>query len=670
MSDLKQRLRDIERFSPPDLWKEITSRESRPLRPEPASCRRVAVALLAFAVAAAGFVFVSRTFRSSSGSAPVGPTPQVSGGAILALGAGGKAGSLIYAVDPATGAKSPLWSDGRNPDFSGFTVDPRLVGDDYAFSPDGSRVAFSHYVGEGAAGEIRLEIFVMNADGRVLNQVTHDHAYAAFPSWSPDGTELVYTSYRGDDYIPGCLGSPLCPGDLYVIGLDGTGQRQVTDDPADESMPSWSPDGNAIAFQRRVALDAPGALYAIEAGGTGMQELSPGPGRWVLFPEWSPNGSEILFLAADLQETFGVWVVGADGTGLHQLADTNADSTSGRLAVWSPTGAQIAYARLVGSDLQLWVMNADGSQSHRVAELPTYGISPLAWQPLLASSPGSPSPTASSPGSSPSAPAALTQGAAQFDPEDGIWVLTPLDWSFLVDPSGPYEPKTLFAIANYPIERGGDCAPTTALGALPADGALAWVIEYHDTQGNDFPTRPDRFSLDPSSLSNYECSGTHATYMFRFQDQGRYFQVHVALGEQASGNVRDEMLASLSSLVVDKCPPAEPPVLASEFGSLIPDRGRAGGTVTLSGPTGRDENWFWSPREKIEVWWSPENIGVPEETRDKLLLASIDPLSTCDFTVTFATPDVPAGRYVITILGYHEGAGFGLMGERMFTVTG
>jgi len=52
-------------------------------------------------------------------------------------------------------------------------------------------------------------------------------------------------------------------------------------------------------------------------------------------------------------------------------------------------------------------------------------------------------------------------------------------------------------------------------------------------------------------LSNYECSGTHATYMFRFLDQGRYFQVHVALGEQASADVRDGLVASHSSLVVD-----------------------------------------------------------------------------------------------------------------------
>lgn len=668
MSDLKEQLRGIEGLAPPNLWNEITSRESRPLPSEPGPGSRIVVALLALVVAAAGFVLVSRAFRPSSGSAPVNPGPSVSNGPIWALGAGDEAGSLIYAVDPETGAKSPLWSDGRNPDFSGFKVAPQLVGDDYAFSPDGSAVAYSDYVGEGAADQVKVEIFVMNADGSGLTQVTHDDAYDAFPSWSPDGTEIVYTSYRGDDYIPGCLGSTLCPGDLYVIGVDGTNERQLTDDPADESMPSWSPDGGTIAFQR-AAADSLGTLSVINADGTGVSELVAGPGGWALHPEWSPDGSQILFLGGTPQETVGVWIVSPEGTGLHQVADTNADSPSGLPAIWSPNGEEIAFAKLVSGESQLWVANADGSEPHMVTELPRYGLRPLAWQPLPASSPDSPSPTASSPGSSPSPPAALTRGTVRYEAQEGIWVLTPPDWSYLVHPSGPYEPSTLFSVASYPIERGGECAPTTALEALPADGALAWVIEYRDAQGNEFPPRPERFSLDPSSLSSYECSGTHATYMFRFQDEGRYFQVHVAFGEQASEDLRDEMLASLSSLVVDRCPPAEHPVLVSEFGSLIPDHGAGGETVTLSGPTGRDENWFWSPLEKIEVWWSPGSIWVPEGTGAKVLLASIDPGRTCDFSVTFPTPHVPPGRYVITILGYDQ-SGFGLMGERTFTITG
>jgi hypothetical protein len=265
------------------------------------------------------------------------------------------------------------------------------------------------------------------------------------------------------------------------------------------------------------------------------------------------------------------------------------------------------------------------------------------------------------------APPALTQGTAQYDPESGIFILTPPDWSFLADPSGPYELEMLFAIASYPIERGGECAPTRALEALPADGALAWVVEYHGMQGTDFPPRPDGFFLDPSTLANYECSGTHPTYLFRFQDEGRSFQVQVALGEHAGGVVRDDMLASLSSLVVDHCPPAEPPTLVSEYGSLTPDQGATGSEVTLSGPTGRDENWFWAPLDQVEVWWSSEFIGVPEETPDKYLLARVDPGQQCSFSVTFRVPSVPAGHYVITVLGY-DPSGFGLMGERSFTV--
>jgi hypothetical protein len=274
---------------------------------------------------------------------------------------------------------------------------------------------------------------------------------------------------------------------------------------------------------------------------------------------------------------------------------------------------------------------------------------------------------------SPSAPAPLTQGTVQFDPEDGIWILTPPDWRFVVNPSGPYEPKTVFAIANYPIERGGDCAPTTALSALPPHGAMAWLLEYQNTQGNAFPARPARFFLDPSSLAAYECSGSHATYMFRFQDAGRYFQVHVAFGDQAGNEVRDELLASLSSLVVDRCPPAQHASLVSEFGSLSPDHGSPGEEVTLSGPTGRDENWFWAPLKRIEVWWSSAPIWGGDGSADKQLLASVDPGEDCSFSVARSVPDVPPGNYVITVLGcwdpsYQGGSGFGLMGERAFTV--
>jgi hypothetical protein len=118
---------------------------------------------------------------------------------------------------------------------------------------------------------------------------------------------------------------------------------------------------------------------------------------------------------------------------------------------------------------------------------------------------------------------------------------------------------------------------------------------------------------------------------------------------------------------VDRCSPAEPPEPVAEFATLAPEEGRAGDQVALSGPTGRDESWFWSPLDRIEVWWSRSPIGMPTETESQHLLASIDPGKDCTFTSTFRVPDVPPGRYLITVLAYRP-AEFGWMAERPFTV--
>jgi Tol biopolymer transport system component len=660
VDDLRERIRrQLESIEPsPDALEETLRRvRRRELR------HRIGVGVLALAVATGGLVVGVRAFRQTGS---LRPAAAASNGPIWARAGGGEAGSLIYSIDPLTGTMSPLWSDGRNPDAEGFTVDPRRIATDYSFSRDGSRVAFSAYATQGAADRSQKEIFVMNADGSGLIQVTHDQAYAAFPSWSPDGAKLVYSSYRGTDYIPGCEGSDLCPANLYLIHVNRTGQRQLTDGPADESMPSWSPDGKAIVF-RTGGDDSNGTLRIMNADGTTGRELTPGPGGWVLFPEWSPDGDRILVLAARPEERFGVWVVGTDGTGLHRLVDTNTDTTFGRPS-WSPTGEEIAYARLVDGEPQLWVVNADGSEPRVLADVPRYGISPVAWQPSPASSPD-PTPGVSTPSPTESPPPARTEGTVQFEPEAGVWMLTPPTWSFLLEPSGPVEPKTVFAVANFPIERGGGCAPTRALGSLPADGALAWTTEYQDPPINEFPPRPERFSLDPASLANYECSGNHPTYMFRFRDQGRYFQIHVAIGDEANQRVRDDLLASLSSLELDRCFPSEPPELVSESGTLSSAEGNPGAEVALSGPTGRDGNWFWSPLDRIEVWWSQGPIERPTETGTQLLLASVEPGQDCTFAANFRVPDVPPGRYLVTVLAYGPG-GFGWMAERQFTVTG
>ena len=280
------------------------------------------------------------------------------------------------------------------------------------------------------------------------------------------------------------------------------------------------------------------------------------------------------------------------------------------------------------------------------------------------SSPSSPLPTGGRASDSPP----LTRGMAQHHPQRGVFLIIPQGWRSLEDPSGPAEPETILAVASYPIQRGGACAPVRALATLPSKGALAWVLEYRSPRGDAFPFRPHRFSLDPASRAFYECSGSQATYMFRFRDRDRYFQVHVAFGEETGEGIRDEMLGALSSLVVDRCPPAELPERVSEFGTLVPEEGPPGDPVMLSGPTGKDENWFWSPLDKIEVWWSERHLALPEEGEGKRLLATIDPGEDCTFEVAFRVPKVAPGRYLVTVLGYRPGQ-FGLMAKRAFRIT-
>jgi Tol biopolymer transport system component len=75
----------------------------------------------------------------------------------------------------------------------------------------------------------------MDAGGGNLMRVTNNSAYNSAPSWSPDGTKLVFPTDRDGNW------------EIYVMSVEGE-LEQFTDNPADDGAPAWSPDGNQIAF--------------------------------------------------------------------------------------------------------------------------------------------------------------------------------------------------------------------------------------------------------------------------------------------------------------------------------------------------------------------------------------------------------------------------------------
>jgi TolB protein len=134
---------------------------------------------------------------------------------------------------------------------------------DPTWSADGSMIAFA----SSRAGARQL--FVMNADGTNIRQVTNLDYMGGRSSFSPDGTRLTF--YRG----------PAGDHNIYIINVDGTGLLQLTDG-GDNLGPSWSPDGNWIAFTSFRAGN--NEIYIIHPDGTGLTRLTNSP-----ISDWQPR---------------------------------------------------------------------------------------------------------------------------------------------------------------------------------------------------------------------------------------------------------------------------------------------------------------------------------------------------------------------------------------------
>jgi hypothetical protein len=137
---------------------------------------------------------------------------------------------------------------------------------------------------------------------------------------------------------------------------------------------------------------------------------------------------------------------------------------------------------------------------------------------------------------------------------DGISVRYPNGWDATSRPLTPVtDPAQVLAVASYRLprdNRGADgCAPRAALDRLPPSGALVfgWELEMPSPTGlrpADFPHRPSHFRL--TRLTETECLGR--SYMVRFREAGRFFQVHVVLGPKAGDGTEKAALRILDSL--------------------------------------------------------------------------------------------------------------------------
>jgi WD40-like Beta Propeller Repeat len=204
------------------------------------------------------------------------------------------------------------------PDGSGLTpldgwVDPHLnlgCGD---VSPDGTRIVAEGWIdGDRSRNGIYS---VQAADGRGPQRLTR--GLDSVPVYSPDGAQVAF--FRTKTGI-----TPDGAGAVFVVNVDGTGERRLTPWGWSFLHVSWSPDGRWIAFQKPY-----GQLYLVHPDGSELHQvpMTLPAGTGALEPDWSPDAQWIVFTAQN-GDVSTIWAVRPDGSGLQQITDRDRGQDS------------------------------------------------------------------------------------------------------------------------------------------------------------------------------------------------------------------------------------------------------------------------------------------------------------------------------------------------------
>lgn len=232
-----------------------------------------------------------------------------------------------------------------------------------SFSPDGKKIAFCHDL-SGAA-----EIYTINADGSGLTQLTFDNLFDCAPHWSPDGTRLAFSRV-----VPSTFQTVIA-----TMPADGSGSiTNLTSEIWNAFWPTYTPDGSRITFVSTQAGFI-SVMWIMNSDGTHQRRLTQAALEG--FPaDVSPDGQHILVINHESTPItpYEVFRMNLNGGGLTQLSNPGKGHHD-IPGTYSPDGTKVVFAsdRLSNNlSLDLFIMNADGSDIHRIAGGLTVGGCP------------------------------------------------------------------------------------------------------------------------------------------------------------------------------------------------------------------------------------------------------------------------------------------------------
>jgi TolB protein len=174
-----------------------------------------------------------------------------------------------------------------------------------------------------------IDIFSTDIAGETMINLTNDPAPDTAPAFSPDGSQIAFASRRNQNW------------DIYLMQADGSAVRRLTEDAAYDSEPTWSPDGTRIAFtsNRSGNLD----IYVLTLA-DGLVEQVTDHEAADYGADWSPDGRAIAFTSwrDEQQEVYAINLL-AEQNGLPPATNISQDAAPDFDAAWSPDGRKLAF---------------------------------------------------------------------------------------------------------------------------------------------------------------------------------------------------------------------------------------------------------------------------------------------------------------------------------------
>ncbi len=251
------------------------------------------------------------------------------------------------------------------------------------------------------------ELWVMDADGHGARELTSDRSLVQSPAWAPDGSLLLYTSYRGGGpqlwvmspndkrqflvsgrpglntsgrYSPdgqriACTLSQDGNAEIYTLDARGGSPRRLTNHRAIETSPCWSPTGRELAF----TSDRSGTpqVYVMDSEGGNIRRLTYDV-TYTDSPEWSPRGDRIVFVSRT-GGGFDIYTCRPDGSGTQRVVASGRNENPR----WSPDGRQLVFTSDRDGQEGIWITDLDGSPPRKLDVGGRRALSPV-WSPRLA----------------------------------------------------------------------------------------------------------------------------------------------------------------------------------------------------------------------------------------------------------------------------------------------